>query len=669
VGEFSTGLSVVTHGRSKPSTAANPERLRETVFEPERALLSFARRRVRLALGVGEERRAPLVLFERRSDRGVLLFAYFLLDKQEKVRRPRFGNRNYNLLHRHRSRPKGAIRLPPPITRRFALRSHGKSIRRHRVSANPTTTSSAETLSPWVPLRQPLFRWLWIAAFASYIGTWIQDVGAAWLMTSLSSSPVMIALVRTASAFPMFLFALPAGALADVLDRRRLLLFTQTLMLLAAAALAVLTFTGLTTALSLLLLTFALGVGTALNAPAWQATMAELVPRAQLMPAIALNSASINLARSVGPAIGGLLIAAIGPAANFALNALSFCGVVYVLYRWRREPVTTVLPAERVLGAIRTGVRYVRHAPPVLSVLARSSSFTVFAIAMLALLPTFARFHLGRGPTGYGILLGFFGAGAVLAAVLLSRARARLSAERIVAIAIIVFAIQLFVLAWAPFLPLVHVALFIAGGAWLTLLSTFNASIQAVVPSWVRGRALAVSILIFFGSLALGATLWGYIATAFSMSTAFTAAGIGLLLGLAATHRLRIVKGEELDLSPSVNWPAPNMATELAPHDGPVVVTAEYVIEPDNARHFRRIMRRVRRIRRRDGAISWGLLANVEHANHYTETFVVESWLEHLRQHERVTVSDRAVLERARALHVGSEPPRVTHYVVEPLSR
>ena len=536
------------------------------------------------------------------------------------------------------------------------------------MSANSTTTST-DTQSPWAPLRLPLFRWLWIASFASYIGTWIQDVAAAWLMTSLSSSPVMIALVRTASALPIFLFALPAGALADVLDRRRLLLFTQTLMLVAAALLAILTFTGHTTPLTLLLLTFALGFGTALNAPAWQATVAELVPRAQLTPAISLNSASINLARSVGPAIGGLLIAAAGPGANFLLNAVSFCGVIYVLYRWRRQPAATVLPAERVLGAIRAGVRYVRHAPAVLSVLGRSSSFTIFAIALLALLPTYARFELGRGPAGYGVLLGFFGAGAVLAALFLPRARARLPAEQIIATAIIVFALQMFVLAWAPYLVPVHIALFIAGGAWLTLLSTFNASIQAVVPSWVRGRVLSVSILIFFGSLAIGATLWGYVATAFGLPIAFTAAAVGLLCGLAATHRLRIVKGEELDLSPSVHWPAPNLAKELAPHDGPVVVTVDYNIDPKNLSHFLRVMRRVRRIRRRDGAISWGLLANVERVNHYTETFVVESWVEHLRQHERVTVADRAVLERAREFHLGAEPPNITHYVVESLAR
>jgi MFS family permease len=509
---------------------------------------------------------------------------------------------------------------------------------------------------------------LWIAAFASNMGTWIQDVGAAWLMTTLSPSPAMVALVRTASALPMFLFALPAGALADVLDRRRLLLFTQSLMLAAAALLALLSFGGWITPLGLLVLTFALGVGTALNAPAWQANLSELVPRKEMAPAIALNSASINLARSIGPAIGGLIIAASGPSATFALNAISFCGVIIVLYRWRRQPVRTVLPAERVLGAIRTGVRYVRHAPSVLAVLARSVAFTLFASSLLALLPAFARFELGRGPTGYGVLLGFFGVGAVLAASQLARARARFGTEPIVAVAIGVFALALFVLAWVRLFALVDIAVLCAGAAWLTLLSTFNAAVQTMVPSWVRGRALAVVILVFFGAMALGAAIWGYVAHNAGMSVAFTAAGIGLLIGLYFTRNLRVAPGEALDLSPSVHWPAPNVVRELAHDQGPVVVMVEYLIDLERARHFHRVMKRVRRIRRRDGAISWGLLADVQQPDRYTETFVVESWLEHLRQHERVTVTDRAVLEKARSFHLGAEAPRVTHYLVESLS-
>lgn len=496
----------------------------------------------------------------------------------------------------------------------------------------------------------------------------MHDVSAAWLMTTLAPSPAMVALVRSASTIPMFLFALPAGALADVVDRRRLLLFTQSLMLAAAGTLAILTLLDVTTPLLLLALTFALGLGTALNAPAWQSILVELVPRSQIAAAIGINSASINLARSIGPAIGGLLIAALGPAANFAVNAVSFCGVMVVLYRWRRQPVESVLPAERIVGAMRTGLRYVRHEPAVLAVLARSSTFTIFASALLALLPALARFELGRGPAGYGVLLGFFGIGAVITATQLPRWREHLPAERIVAFTTLPFAGSMLVLAWTPYPALVDTAVFVAGGCWLTLVSTFNTSIQAVVPSWVRGRVLAVSILVFFGGMASGSALWGFVAAAFNLSTAFVAAAIGLLVSLYATHRLRIARGEALDLSPSAHWPAPNVIKALAHDRGPVVVTVDYRIDPQKLRHFRRVMQRVRRIRRRDGAINWGLLADVADAAHFSETFVVESWLEHLRQHERVTVADRAVLDKARSFHVGDDPIPVTHYIVEPLS-
>ncbi|HEX9625945.1 MAG TPA: MFS transporter [Acidiferrobacterales bacterium] len=519
------------------------------------------------------------------------------------------------------------------------------------------------------PLRQPVFRALWIATVASNVGTWMQDVGAAWLMTTLAPSPAMVALVRAASALPMFLLALPAGALADIVDRRRLLLVTQAWMLLAAAGLGVLTLTGLTTPGLLLALTFALGLGTALNAPAWQALLPELVPRPQLLNAVALNSASINLARSVGPALGGLLIAVIGPGATFLLNAVSFVGVIVVLFRWPRPHEVSVLPAERLVGAMRAGLRYVRHAPRVRVVLARSSAFIVFGSALWALLPALARFELGRGPAGYGLLLGAFGIGAVLAAAALPRVRARLSVNRLVAAALVTYALALFGLAWGRSLLLAELLMLVAGGAWLSLLSTFNASIQASVPGWVRGRALAVSILVFFGGMAFGSALWGWLAALWGVPWALTAAATGVLAGFAATARLRLTSGADLDLTPSVHWPAPDVMRPLAPAHGPVVVTVEYRVDPTRYAAFARAMERVRRIRRRDGAISWGLLSNVSDPAHYTETFVVESWVEHLRQHERVTLSDRAILDKARAFHVGEDPPRVTHYIVEPLGR
>lgn len=532
------------------------------------------------------------------------------------------------------------------------------------MSAEPQTRASAFT-----PLSQPLFRALWIATIASNVGTWIQDVGAAWLMTTLAPSAVMVALVRAANSLPLFLLALPAGALADVIDRRRLLLFSQAWMLAAAAALGVLTLAGLITPGLLLALTFALGVGAALNAPAWQAIVPEIVPQSQLREAVSLNSLSVNLARAIGPAIGGLLIAATGPAATFLLNAVSFFGVILVLYRWKRVPNESVLPAERMMGAMRAGLRYVRHAPRVQVVLLRSAVFVLFASALWSLLPVMARFELGRGPAGYGILLGFFGLGAVAAATVLPRLRHHWTLDRVVGTATAIFALVVLALAAIHGVGATELAMTIAGAAWLTVLSSFNASLHALVPGWVRGRAMAFSILVFFGGMATGSVLWGSVAATMGVRSALAIAGVGMLVGLAATTRYRLRGGKGLDLSPSVHWPAPVAFAAPQPDQGPVVVTVEYSIDPARRADFVRAMRRVRRIRRRDGAISWGLLGDVADPARFVETFVVESWLEHLRQHERVTVSDRAVLDRARAFHVGATPAPITHFLLEPLSK
>lgn len=519
------------------------------------------------------------------------------------------------------------------------------------------------------PLRVPVYRALWIAALASNVGTWMQDVGAAWLMTTLAPSPGMVALVRAASSLPMFLLALPAGALADVVDRRVLLLITQAWMLLAAATLGILTLMGVTTPWLLLGVTFTLGLGTALNAPAWQAIIPELVPRAQVASAVSLNSVSINLARSVGPAIGGMLIAVAGPGWTFLVNAVSFCGVMVVLYRWRRQRRESVLPAERIIGAMRAGLRYVRHAPAVRVVLLRSSVFIIFGSSLWALLPSLARFELGRGPAGYGILLGFFGVGAVAGAGLVPRLRTRLSMNDLVRMASLVFAVSLMLLAWVRLPGVTDLLMIAAGAAWLILLSTFNSSLQTLVPAWVRGRALAVSILVFFGGMACGSVLWGYVAELSGLPTALAIAAFGVLAGAIITWRYRLHSGEELDLSPSVHWPMPVTAPEPELEEGPVVVMLEYRIDPAQQRNFARVMHKVSRIRRRDGAIRWELLRDVADPNSYIETFVVESWVEHLRQHERVTVADRAVLDKAKAFHTKATPPVVTHYLVEPARR
>ena len=532
---------------------------------------------------------------------------------------------------------------------------------------DPAATSSA---SPWQPLRHSIFRWLWIANVASNLGTWLQSVGASWLMTTLSDSTTIVSLVQAATSLPMFLLALPGGALADVLDRRKILLLTQSWMLVAATGLGLLTLAGLMTPWLLLLFTFLLGIGAALNGPAWQAIIPELVPREELPAAVALGSIGFNIARAIGPALGGLLVAATGPAATFLLNAASFLGVLAVLYRWRRPGETSMLPAERILGAMRTGLRYVRHAPEVQAPIIRATAFLVCAASLWAVLPVVARVELRQGAAGYGLLLAAMGVGAVSGAMVLPRLRRRLAPDGVVAASTLVFAGVLLALAWVRNFPLVCVAMLAAGGAWLSLLSTLNVAVQTVVPAWVRGRALSVYLLFFFGSFAVGSPLWGMLAERFGMAPSLTASAVCLVLSMLATARWRLRSGEGLNLAPSRQWPAPIvMHDDLEPERGPVLVTVRYRIDPERAAGFAAVMQSVRRIRLRDGAMQWGLFVDAAAPEVYTEVFLVKSWAEHLRQHERVTVSDRDVEVQALSFHVGPDRPVVEHLIAERIPR
>lgn len=523
--------------------------------------------------------------------------------------------------------------------------------------------------SAWSPLQQPLFRALWIASVASNIGTWMQDVGAAWLMTSLAPSPMMVALVEAATTLPMFMLALPAGAFADIIDRRRLLIFTQGWMLIAATGLGVLTLLGITTPWVLLTFTFLLGLGAAMNAPAWQAIVPELVPIQELPAAIALNSVGFNISRAIGPALGGLVVAAAGPYAAFLLNAVTFLGVIVLLYRWRRPPRESTLPAERLFGAVRAGLRYVRQSPSLRAVLVRSGLFIIFGSALWALLPLFARIELGRGPAGYGTLLTCLGAGAVAGATVLPTIRRSLSIDLIAICATIVFALVLIALAYLRDFRLVCLAMIAGGGAWLTLLSNLNTAVQASVPSWVRARAISVYLLVFFGGFAGGSTIWGATATHLGLKTTFVIASIGMLLGLLAALHYRLKDFEGLDLSPTKRWPAPTMAHKVELDHGPVLVTIEYKIDPLRSHDFANAMYNVSTLRLRDGAVSWNLFKDTSDPGRYLETFIVESWLEHLRQHERVTVADRELLDWVLTFHIGDKPPVVSHFIAERLPK
>jgi MFS family permease len=530
------------------------------------------------------------------------------------------------------------------------------------VAADPVPDRPAPP-SALAPLARPVFRALWIAALVSNVGFWMQSVGAVWQVGTVSSSAALVALVQTTISLPIVLLALPAGAAADVFDRRRMLLATQSWMLISAAALCLATVLGVASPAVVLGLTFMLGLGNAANAPAWQATIPELVGGGRLLlPAVALNSAGFNIGRAVGPAIGGLVVAAAGPAAVFGLNAVSYLGVLAVLWRWRRRPQDDLGAGEQVLGAIGAGVRYVRFAPPLRAVLVRTALFILPASALWALLPVVARGRLGLDATGFGLLLGALGIGSVAGAAALPKLRRAVPIDRRVVAGTGLYALSTVALALLDSPALVFVAMVAAGLAWLAILTSFNVATQTAVPRWVRARALAVYLLVFQGGLAAGSALWGVAAGRLGEGTALLAAAASFGLGMVAALRWRLQGIGALDLTPSVR-PEPVTVVEPDPEDGPVLVLIRYRIDPGQAEEFATAMRAMRRVRRRDGAYRWGVFEDVADPGCFVETYVVRSWAEHLRQHERFTAEDLAVRDRIRSFHVGEDPPVVSHFI------
>lgn len=526
---------------------------------------------------------------------------------------------------------------------------------------------------PYAPLRNRLFLAIWIAAMASNVGTWIQSVGEKWLMGELTRSPLLMSLIETGSTLPMLALSMPGGAIADIVDRRRLLLLTQTWMLLVAAAMAILSGLHLVTPGILIAMSLLLGVGGALNAPAWQASVPDLVPREQIPAGVALNSAGFNVSRAVGPALGGLVVGALGATWAFALNAVSFIGVVVVLRAWNRKPVTTDLPAERFSAAMKVGLRYTRHRRALQVILLRSGGFVFFGGIIFALLPTLAIHRLNLGSVAFGLLLGCIGTGAVGATFILPRIRNRFGANGLLAAFTSLFATGLLVLAFVQRTLPVAAALLVCGMGWLSVLSTYNTGVQLSVPSWVRARALGVYITVWGGAMASGAAFWGWVGERWGLHTAFAGAALGMLAVLAATARLRIQALEEpLDLSP--HRLQPHTPESVHPDEGPIMTVLEYVVPQERKAEFQAAMREVRRIRIRDGAVRWSLFQDLTRPDpascRFVESFLSSSWGEHLRQHHRATVEDRAAIRRAYALASGGKP-RIRHLVAawdEPVS-
>ncbi|MFG3299117.1 MFS transporter [Micromonospora chersina] len=524
----------------------------------------------------------------------------------------------------------------------------------------PVTTPTAQPASAWAPLRIAAFRGLWLAVLASNVGTWMQTVGAQWLLVDRPNAPTLVSLVQTASMLPVLLLALPAGALADTFDRRRLLIAVQGFLVAVGVLLTALTAADRMPPALLLTLTFGLGVGQALTLPAWQAVIPELVPRAQLVSAAALGSISVNLARSVGPAVAGVLVARAGVAVVFAVNAVSFAIFALALLRWRPERPETEPTPERFTAALRAGGRYVRHSPVVRRILLRAAVFVVPGSALWALLPLVASRRLGLGAGGYGVLLGALGVGAVAGALVLPRLRRALSTNRLLLLAGLLYAGVLLVLALVPAPAVAVAALVPAGLAWMTVLSSVNAAMQLFLPGWVRARGLSVYQMVFAGGQALGAVAWGALGEVTGLVGALTAAAVVMAAGALSVLLWPLRETRGVDRDPAIYWPEPHLALEPHPRGGPVLVTVSYTVHPERQAEFVEAMRAVGRSRRRTGAMRWGLFRTGERTHGFVEVYQVPSWEEHLRQHGgRLTGADRAVEERARAL--AGDDVRVNH--------
>ena len=527
-----------------------------------------------------------------------------------------------------------------------------------------TADAPATPLPPaWGALRYPVFRWLWIATVVSNIGAWMYNAASGWLMTSLNPSPLMVSLVQVANSLPLFLFALPAGALADMLDKRRLILALEILTTVLSAVFALLVTVHVVSPTLLLVFILVLGTLSALETPAWQAIVPLLVPESALSSAVAVNSVGVNISRVIGPAITGGLIVGLGIAAPFWLDAFSNAGVIGVIFRWRPPARATAhaLPAESLTGAIRTGVRYARYHRALRATLARSVGFFLFASAYWALLPLVARSQLQGGPTLYGTLLATIGAGAVGGALFLQRMRARVGADGVVMLgeAGTAVALVLFGLAQQPWVA--AIACLLAGVSWIAVLALLNVSAQTVLPEWVRGRGLAVYVTVFFGALTLGSMLWGLVAEHLGLPAAHYLAAGGALVALFATRRWKLQSGPAADLTPSMHWPEPVLPAGVDQNAGPVLVTVEYHVSPENREAFLAALVPLARERRRDGGYDWNVFEDTAHPERIIETWLSDTWLDHLRQHQRFTRADRTVQERVQRL--AREPPRIAHYI------
>ena len=534
---------------------------------------------------------------------------------------------------------------------------------RRKGTARAAPDSPPVAPSPWSPFRHATFTVLWTATVIANIGTWMYNAASGWLMTTLNADPLVVSLVQVATSLPMFLFALPAGALADIVDKRQFLVAAESAITLVSGIIAALVWFNLVTPGILLLFTFLLGIGAALTAPAWQSIVPQLVPKQDLAPAVAANSVGINISRAVGPALAGVTIAGFGIASPFWLNAVSNLGIIGALLWWHSpQSAMHQLPAERFTSAIRAGFRHARHNPHLRATLMRAVAFFLFASAYWALLPLVARSQISGGPELYGILLGTIGVGAVGGAFALPWLKAKFGPDRVVAAGTAGTAatLVLFGLAREPVMGLT--ASVLAGVSWIAVLASLNVSAQVALPDWVRGRGLSMFVTVFFGAMALGSAVWGQVAGMLGLPDAHFIAAAGALIAIPLTRRWKLQTAAGIDLTPSMHWPAPVITHEVEVDRGPVLVTVEYRIQRGDRKAFLAALEKLAHERRRDGAYAWGVFEDSAEEGRFLETFLVKSWLEHLRQHQRVTKADRILQSAVHRYHVEGAP-KVTHFI------
>jgi predicted MFS family arabinose efflux permease len=517
--------------------------------------------------------------------------------------------------------------------------------------------------SPWTAFRHTAFAVIWMATVVANVGTWMYNAASGWLMTSLAADPFTVSMVQVASSLPMFLFALPAGALADTIDKRRFLIGSEIVLTVFAATSAVLVWLDLMNPSILLLFTFLLGAGAAFTAPAWQSVVPQLVPKQDLTAAVTSNGVGVNISRAIGPALGGVVIGGWGIAAPFWVNALSNFAVIGALLWWR-PPASqgNRLPPERLTGALVVGFRHARYNQNLRATLVRAVAFFFFASAYWALLPLVSRNQIAGGPELYGLLLGAIGVGAVVGAFTLPTLKGALGPDRLVAVGTLGTALTLILLGIARHPAVGFAACLVAGISWIAVLASLNVSVQVSLPDWVRGRGLAMFVTVFFGAMTAGSALWGKLASTLGLPAAHFIAAAGALFGIALTWRWKLQSGAGVDLAPSMHWPAPILAIDVDADRGPVLVTVEYRIDPEKRVAFLVAVRDLGRQRRRDGAYAWDLFEDAAERGRFLETFMVASWIEHLRQHQRVTNADRVIQDAILEFGAAAEP-KVAHFI------